>query len=942
MFVYSRPMPAAHLESARTWARASLEAVRAASSERRQPAAIYKEFLKTARKELRESHAGGGGGLEIAVRRSGLMDVLLEDLFHLALSESGAASGGGVTAPVTVMASGGYGRGQLNPGSDIDLQFLVPGSSLRISAEVENMVKQVSTMLFDLGFKVSYPVRSIKEACKFANKDHPTKTALLDARFIVGDEAFFARFEEAFFDQCIRGREKGYLAERGRDIRSRHQKYGNTPHLQEPNVKEGCGGLRDYHNLIWVLWVLRESRDLQALVEQGKLTHIAYAEIEEAFEFLMRVRNELHYSQQGTPGDILTLRLQGVVATKLGFPGSNMLRRSEAFMREYYRLTRSLYQHSTSLMQTFELEVVGDDTARIPVFNFLARQSGAEEAFDGFYAKGGLIYPENDAVFEEDPPRMMRFFLHSQRRHLRSSPEIRRLFKLNWDRIDGNFRKSRANRDTFEEILQNRGQVAHILRRMHRVGFLGRYLPEFGQLTDLVQHEFFHRYSADEHTLRCIDVLDSLILTEEPKKQFFKRTFQEMDDPVALYVALLMHDTGRAENVRHHEDASAILAEQVCRRLGYRGDRLRLIMFLVDHHLTFWRTSTTMDIGDLKTIANFAAAVKSVSWMEALHLFTYVDSKGTNEEAWNDWKASLMSQLHRRTAAFFEDRSKYRKEFTRPLSESKREVLAKLPESQRDEVEAHFEKMPDRYFRHRGVSSIVRHLRLFHRFFELIHRSTNESVVPVLGWEARPNEGYSLLEVAGWNRHHLLAKVAGALAARNLNILSADLYTRADDLVLNIFRICTATFNPVTSAREIERIEALLEQEFDVGEKAVNFHSLIEQRVAPSILSTEPPNFEIPQRVSIHNHDDEASTILEIQAQDRIGLLYDLFTLLGNLDAEVLNARISTQAGAAIDRFYLVDSNTEKKILDKDRLARIEAEVAACLHVRVAGAESLG
>ena len=920
------------LKEARKKAGETLDAIKSASGERRTMITLYKEFLKTERKEIRDAHAAGGGGLEIAARRSGLMDVLLEDIFRHFLVETGAAEKTGLAHPVTIVASGGYGRGQLNPGSDIDLQFLVPGSSHSLNTVVAELVNQVSLMLFDLGLSVSYPVRSIKEACKFANKDHQTKTTLLDARFVTGDVELFANFEESFFEHCIRGREKSYLAERSRDIRTRHQKYGRTPHLQEPNVKEGCGGLRDHHNLVWVIWVLRKSRDLQALVREGKLTDLAFQEIEEAFEFLMRVRNELHYSQQGKAGDILTLRLQGVVATKLEVAGANMLRRSETFMRDYYRHTRSLFQHSTSLMQTFELEVIGDDTKRIPVFNFLARQAPSEEAFDSFIARGGLIYPEHEKIFEEDPARMMRFFLHSQRRNLRTSPEIRKLFKLNWDRIDGNFRGSKANSDTFEEILQNRGQVAHIFRRMHRVGFLGRYIPEFGQLTDLVQHEFFHRYSADEHTLRCIEILDALIHSEDPKKQFFRRIFQDMEDPVALYVALLMHDTGRAENVRHHEDASAILASRVCQRLGYRGDRLRLIMFLVDHHLTFWKTSTTTDIGDIETITAFAAATKNVHWMEALHLFTYVDSNGTNDEAWNDWKASLMAQLHRRTASYFEDRAKYRQEFTRPVSETKQKVLAKLSEDFVEEVESHFAAMPERYFRHRGSTSIARHVRLFRRFFKIVKKRTNESLIPVLYWEARPNEGYSVLEVAGWNRHHLLAKVAGALAARNLNILSADLYTRADDLVLDIFRVCTATFNPVTSPREIERIQKLMEQEFGVEEKEVNFRSLIEERVKPSITQEEPPNFDIPQRVYLSNEDNDFSTVLEIQAQDRIGLLYDIFTVLGNLDAEVLNARISTQAGAAIDRFFLVDSHTEKKIIDKARLATMQEELMKCLY----------
>ncbi|MDF1860656.1 MAG: [protein-PII] uridylyltransferase [Verrucomicrobiales bacterium] len=912
-------------------ARVCLAEIKANAGEKTKPLTVYKQYLKKKLDLVKKEHQGGAGGLHVARSRSAMMDVLLEDVFQHFLKETCAVEETGKEHPLTLVASGGYGRAVLNPGSDIDLQFLVPGSSHNLPTCVQETVNRFSLLLFDLGLDVSYPVRSIKEACKFANKDHQTKTTLLDARFIFGDKELFDDFEEAFFDACIRGHEKAYLSERSTDIRSRHKKHNNTIHLQEPNVKEGCGGLRDFHNLIWVLWVLRKSRDLKALVKEGHLSEIAYDEIMEASKFLMRVRNELHYAQKGRHGDILTLRLQGIVATNLEYPGKNMVRRSENFMRDYYRHTKNLFHHSTSLMQRFRLEVAGDETTRIPIFNFLARQSNADESFDGFHTKGGLIYPDHDDIFEEDPKRLMRFFLHTQRRNLRTSPDVRQLFKKSWNLIDGNFRRNKSNRETFEEILQNRGQVAHILRRMHRNGFLGRWLPEFGRLTDLVQHEFFHRYTADEHTLRCIDVLDSLVHDEDPKKQAFRKIFQEIEDPVALYIALIMHDTGRSEEVRHHEDASAILAEQVCKRLRYRGDRLRMIMFLVDHHLTFWRTATTKDISDPKTIADFAGAVKSPTWMKALHLFTYVDSNGTNEEAWNDWKASLMSQLARSTMAYFEDRKGFEEEFNRPLDAAKQKVLAKLPESYREEVEVHFNSMPARYFRHRGSSSIARHVKLFHRFFKSVHRTTHDSLVPKLGWEARPDEGYSLLEVAGWNRHLLLAKIAGALAARNLNILSADLFTRSDDLVLDIFRVCTSTFNPVTSPREIERIQKLVDEEFSVDLCNVDFTGLIERRSRPSITAAEPPNFDIPQRVLLSNEEDNTATILEIQAQDRIGLLYDIFTILGNLHADVLNARISTQAGAAIDRFHLVDSRSEKKITDPERLTAIEDGVFACL-----------
>jgi len=461
-----------YLETAISQAEEALSRIRSEAGPDSSHTSVYRDFLKFERATIRESHQGGAGGIEISIWRSAIMDVLLNDLFVQVRNETDAVKRSGSDYPVTLIASGGYGRGQLNPGSDIDLQFLIPGSSKNPSAPVAEMVQQISTILFDLGFDVSYPIRTLKGAIKFANEDHHTKTTLLDARFIAGDGTMFDEFEELFFKHCIRGQETAYLGERSLDIRSRHKKYGRTIHLQEPNVKEGCGGLRDFHNLIWVLWVLRKSRDLSALVEEDQLSKLAFKEIKKAYEFLMRVRNELHYCQKGSPSDILTLRLQGIVATNFQYPEKTILRRSESFMKDYYRHTRNLYQHSTSLMQSFELEVGGsDDTRPVQILNFLARskQADKEEEFDGFVERNGLIYPLNNRIFAEDPKRMMRFFLHSQTRHLSSSPEIRRLFKNHWSQIDGNFRKSKSNRETFKSILRNRGQVGTILRRMHRV-----------------------------------------------------------------------------------------------------------------------------------------------------------------------------------------------------------------------------------------------------------------------------------------------------------------------------------------------------------------------------------------------------------------------------------------------------------------------------------------
>jgi len=906
---------------------AELVPMRRNSSSRQEDLQLYKKFIRAENQRIRKLHESGGGGIEIARRRSDLIDVVLDDLFEAALEHATDGNQNVGKHPITVIANGGYGRGVLNPGSDIDLLFIHPTTTKTIQPAAADMVEEILLMLFDVGFKVGHAVRSVKETISFANSDHPTKTALLDARFITGDPELYSEFVESFRRNCIVGKEDVYLNERSNDIRKRHAKHSNTVYLQEPNVKESCGGLREYHNLLWTVFVRRNERSLDGVQEEKLLTKTARRQIENAYEFLMRVRNDLHYSQKH-PSDILTLRLQGVVATNLGYPQKSILRRCEEFMRDYYRHTRNLFNRSTSLMQRFELELEQDKGMSSKLLSFLSR-SDKVERFDGFNSKAGLIYPDKKSIFRDDPNRMMRLFHHTQRRGLELSPAIRNLIKSDRELMTKAFRYNKSNRETFEQILQQRGDVSRVLRQMHHVGFLGRYLPEFGALTDLVQHEFFHLFTADEHTLRCIDQLDALAHSDDPKVAFMQKLFREIEDPYILYLALILHDTGRAKNQRTHADASAMLANNVCHRLQIKGERRKRLIFLVDHHLTFWRMATSMNIDDPATITQFAAAVRNRYYMETLLLFTYVDSKGTSEESWNGWKASLMMQLYRSTVKFFEDQEGFTAKLKRPPEELQESVRAKLPEEFAEEVDAHFHAMPGRYFRFRGAASVIRHIKLFRNFFQTLADEPAKSLTPKLAWSERPDEGFSLLEVCSWNRGELLARVAGALSSRQINILSADLFSRADDLVLDIFRVCTTRFNPVTSKRDIAAVEKLL-----ATDSETDFHQLIADSRSANLFD-EPEvddSLEIPQRVYVSNHLHPDHTVLEIQASDRLGLLYDIFNAIAGLSVEIVHARISTQQGAAIDSIYVTDE-VGKKISNPSHLARLEQAVTEAVGI---------
>ena len=908
-----------------TRAEQNLPADRRKAKTRAELLALFKRFYKLGNYRIKLAHRAGAGGLEIANRRAELLDTVLRNVvdgvFNLPDKPLPHAK-----LPFTLVAVGGYGRGTLNPGSDVDLLFLCPGNTSALKKEAVDKIGEILMMLYDVGLKVGHATRSIKECIKLANADNPTKTAMLDTRLILGDEALLRNLVERFEKECIQGREADYLEVRRKDFLGRHQKHGKTVYLQEPNIKEGCGGLRDYQNVLWVSRVKLGARELEDLVENRMLSRSAFSAMTKAHDFLMRVRNEMHWAERPY-SDQLTLRLQGIVATNLRYPQRSMLRRIEAFMRDYYRHTRSLYMHSTSLMQAFRL--LQEDERTHGIVSFLARRANSVEHFDGFHSRKGLIFPDNPEVFAEDPGRLMRLFRHTQQRHLRLSPAIRKAIKKHHDLVNKTFRYAKANRVVFMEILGARGEVGRTLRQMHRVGFLGKYVPEFGQLDCLVQHEFFHRFTADEHTLRCIEMLDSLTDEPDPRFALYRKLAQELEDPSVIYLALLLHDTGRAENVRYHSDASTDMAQRVGRRLQLSGPQRKILLFLVDNHLTLWRTATSKNLEDPEVIKEFATVMQSRTNTEALLLFTHVDSRGTNEEGWTAWKEMLMLQLYRSTCDYMEHTGIFRRSMEEAREELRAEVSPSFDAARAPEIEVHFTQMPERYFQFRDAESVVRHVGMFRRFIEHTTSTTGlEALHPVVEWVSVPASGHTQLEICCWDRSHLLAKIAGALAVEGINILGADLFTRGDNLVLDIFRICTTNFEPVRSAAVQGRVIALLNQLLD---ETVDWDSLGARFAPPKIEDAELIR-TFPSRAFFSNEINSRYTVLEVQALDRLGLLYDIFRVLGTHSIEVAVARVLTEKGAAIDTFYLTDSHGGK-IVDPDLLQSVRRDMEKTLAI---------
>jgi len=879
---------------------------------------LYKKFLKIEEHRLRLKHYSGAGGLEIVRDRAALLDVVLRHLFEGAVEGSAYAD---KTPPVALLAIGGYGRGELSPYSDVDILFL--HDAARISSEATEVIEQVLYMLWDVGFKVGHSTRSIDEAIKLANSDVLTKTSLLESRFLAGDHRRQSKFRREFFERCVRGQVDHYLKWRLENQDERHRKYGGSVFMQEPNVKNGCGGLRDYHNMQWICYFRDGVMSTAKLVERKYISESDRRAIDRAYDFLQRVRTELHY-QSKRPSDLLTLFLQGQIANSFHYPQKNVLRRSESFMRDYYQHARTIYLTAKRVTEGFLLPDLSNKEQK-PVFGFLAKRKLKTEQFDGFYSHGRLMYFENREVFHEDPFRLIRVFLYAQQRELELSSELQQLIRRRTRLVNRTFQYARSARETFQAILSRKGQVGHILRMMHEVDFLGKYMPEFGELTCLVQHEFFHRYTADEHTLVCIEKLDSLIDTEDSKLAPYKSLFLKLEDPYVLYLALLLHDTGKASGARHHSEASALNAQKVAARLQLSPERRRKLILLVDHHMTLSEIAQRRNLEDSATIADFAEVVRNPENLDALMLLTLADGQGTGGQNWSDWKETLVWHLYHATSSYLHDEREFFAERLIAREDLQQAVAKKMAKDSGEEIEVHFNSMPDRYFQSHNINEIVGHLRLFRSFVESRVRNPKMALSAAVKWNSKPDQGHSEFWICTWDRAALMAKIAGSFATASINILSADVYTRVDNLMLAIFRVCDTSFRSVSDERDLQQVESVLQASLEKID--YDFTPLMEKARKRTAFHL-PIGMDLPTKLVISNEIHSGYTVIDLQTADRLGLLYDVLICLSRAKVNIALSRIATEKGAAFDSFYVTDLEG-RKITDEAMLRRLQISLLA-------------
>ncbi|MBS0662546.1 MAG: [protein-PII] uridylyltransferase [Verrucomicrobia bacterium] len=896
--------------------------------------AACKAYLQAGDALLRKRHEAGASGLEVARARADLMDAMIARLFDHALAGF-TRTVGKPPAAVALLALGGYGRSELSPLSDIDVMFLFPAKTRppTVKPLLEYLTQEILYPLWDSGLKVGHSTRNVDEVFMEARKDVQTLTSMLEARYLAGATGVYEVFAQAYRQFATSEDPKGYIAARLDDQAHRREKFGDTVFLQEPDVKNGVGGLRDYQNAVWMARVKLGISSIDELVTQGYLRDEELREFTRAYDFLLRVRNELHFlSRRAT--DVLDLERQARVAQNLGYTEADPLPRVEHFMQDYYRAAQSIFRLSKVVESRLAL-TIGRDAQGEPISlreSLLASRFRRSRRLDGFILRGRELAAEKPTVFQEDPVRLIRVFRHCQQLDCRPDFHLATLIRQSAPvLLTDTVRASHDAVVSFRAILSEAGAVFPTLSLMHELGVLGLFIPEFDGLTCMVQHEYYHRYTADVHTLNAIRQLDLIFTEAEPITLKYREALHETTDPALLYLTLLLHDIGKSNGIQGHAESGVRLAGPIMERLGVSPEGRELVSFVIKNHLVMARFWQKRDVDDPTTAAAFAELVQNAEQLRNLYVHTFCDARGTAVSLWNSYKDTLHTNLYRATLERLSLGEGVLASYEKKKQMTLQDLIARqIPGISPDEIVAHFSLLPERYFIQTDADEIALHIQMVNRLLKSIATAdTIGSLKPVIEWKDDINRSLTVVNVVTWDRAGLFYKLAGAFSVAGLSILGSKVISRSDHIAIDTFYVVEPDRGVVQSSTSQElfarTIEAALvankELYPDIVAQAKRVAATRPQAAGEALHTSFPPTVEVYHELSMQR------TIVEIQARDQIGLLYRLAKTISDQGFDITFARIGTERGVAIDTFY-IESSEPSKPMTEERLQTLKDTLA--------------
>ncbi|WP_319517314.1 [protein-PII] uridylyltransferase [uncultured Martelella sp.] len=877
---------------------------------RRDVLAHLKQVNAQGRERAYEILKENGGGLECARRISWLQDQILIALDTLVTQSIYPET----RNEFTITAVGGYGRGTLAPGSDIDLLFLINGADRE---ETLKSIEYVLYMLWDMGLKVGHATRSVAECIKLSKSDMTIRTSILEMRYIAGRKELSDTLAHRFDDEIVASSAPEFIAAKLAERDQRHQKSFDTRYLVVPNVKEGKGGLRDLNTLFWIAKYFYRVRDTAQLVDLGVLSRQELKLFLRAEDFLWAVRCHLHFIT-GKAEERLSFDIQREIAEALGYQDRPGLSAVERFMKHYFLVAKDVGDLTRIFCSDLEEQQAkaAPTLGQAVLSKFTKRQRKIPGSLEFVSDSGRIALAEPD-VFKKDPVAIIRFFYVAVINDLEFHPDALKVVTRSLSLINAELRENDEANRLFLSILTARNNPALYLRRMNEAGVLGRFLPEFGRIVSMMQFNMYHHFTVDEHLIRAVDVLSELDNAggESEMHPLAARLISSVEERTVLYVAVLLHDIakGRKED---HSIAGARLARKICPRLGLTVKQTELVSWLIEYHLLMSMTSQTRDLNDRKTVVDFADKVQSLDRLNMLLILTVCDIRAVGPDVWNGWKGQLLRTLYYETEILLSGgfSAVSRKARTQHAIEQLDDALVGMGDNERHKyANLHYQN----YMLSVPLEDQVRHARF-------IREADKDR--KLFATMVRTNTFHDITEITLLAPDHprLLSIIAGACAATGANIADAQIFTTTDGRALDTILLNRAFDDDADELRRANTIGKLIEDVL-TGRKHLN--DLIAAR-SRERRTVRP--FSVPTHVSVSNKLSNIFTVIEIECLDRTGLLADVTQTLSELSLDIQTARITTFGEKVIDSFYITDL-VGAKITNENRRAAIVERMKAVL-----------
>ncbi len=877
------------------------------------------EFLKPrvaeARSLAKAQLDDDGDGRACAAGLSAFQDELIRFAYDFTTRHVYRAENPSKSERMAVVAQGGYGRGLLAPGSDIDLLFLLP---YKQTAWGESVAEYILYLLWDLGFTVGHAARTISQCVRLSMADMTIRTALLDARLILGDEKLFAEFLHRFRREVLDLDARAFVEAKLAEQHARHSRAGASRYLVEPNIKEGTGGLRDLHTLHWLAKHIYPDQAEEEFVEAGVFTHAEYASFRRCEFFLWTVRCHLHFLTDREE-DRLSFDLQRAMAERLGYRDNAGLSGVERFMKHYFMIALEVGQLTRIVCTALELKQLKSAPALgtlLAQFNW--RRRAKLRRTSDFRIENGRISTVAKDAFKTDPVNFIRLFVVADESQAALSPEVLRQIRADFRLIDEDLRQDPIANKLFMKLLTSARDPEVALRKMTEAGVLGRFLPEWGRVVSMMQFNMYHHFTVNEHLVRTIGYLDAIergeLAAEHP---LASKIIKTIDNRRALYVAALLHDVAKGRD-EDHSAAGARIARELCPRLGLTPSETETVSWLIEQHLTMSLFAQSRDLNDPKTISDFVAIVQSRERLKLLLILTVCDICAVGPGTWTGWKGQLLRTLYYEVEPILGGghTELTRSQRLQRTQDALRERLSDWPQQDLDRfINRHYPA----YWLRTDLDVIVEHA-------ELMRSAEEQKSVIVTHISTDAFRGVTQLTLLAPNHPWLLAMVAGACTGAGANIADAQISTTRDGMALDTIHLQREFDHAEDEERRARKIansiERMLMGETDVVDV-----------IKAKVLSTSRLSaFSVEPQVIIDNTLSDALTVIEINGLDRPGLLYEITREISNLNLDIASAHIATFGEKAVDVFYVTDL-TGKKIgsasresLIRERLTRVLVE----------------